>query len=255
MADGTRALYPSLTDKVVFITGGASGIGASMVQSFSQQGARVVFIDIDDEAAWNLSLSCEGRHKPVFVHCDIREVDSIRKAIDSTAHEIGPISVVVNNAAIDTRHTLEELTPEMWDDRMSINLRPMYFVVQAVAEQMKSLGGGSIINMGSVSWKIGQSEMPVYTTAKAAVHGLTRALARGLGSFNIRVNTLLPGWVMTDRQLKLWVTPETDLQIAKMQCVKRRIQPIDIASMALFLAADDSSMCTSQEFIVDGGWV
>jgi D-xylose 1-dehydrogenase len=249
------ALYPSLQGRVVFITGGGSGIGASLTQAFAKQGAKVAFVDIAVEESHALVDSIAAtENAPLFVPCDIRDIAALRKAITEIRAQLGPIEVLINNAANDERHAIEDVTPEYWDNRMQVNLRPMFFTVQAVIGDMRSQKKGSIINFGSVSWKKTQGGMPAYTAAKAAVHGLTRGLARDLGGDNIRVNTLVPGWVMTERQLRLWLTPEADAERERGQCLPLRVMPDHIAAMALFLAADDSSACSAQEFIVDGGW-
>jgi D-xylose 1-dehydrogenase len=260
MADTTSkvysAVYPSLANKVVFVTGGGSGIGAGLVRRFAAQGSKVCFVDIDKNASELLvsEVSKSALYPPLFFNVDIRDIPALRSSIDHIAEKVGDISVLLNNAANDTRHAIEDVTVEFWDDRMAINQRPQFFAAQAVVPQMKRLGGGSIINFGSVSSRIG-SNFPAYMTAKAGAHGLTKGLARDLGKFNIRANTLLPGWVMTERQLRLHVTPEGEARIDALQAIKTRIMPDDIAAMALFLASDDSRLCTSQEFIVDGGWI
>ncbi len=247
------ARYPSLHGQTVFITGGASGIGACLVESFVTQGARVAFVDIDLDAATALVEQLD--HAPLFLPCDIREVDTLQRAVAAAGEQLGDIAVLLNNAASDDRHAWSEVTPEYWDDRMAINLRPQFFAAQAVAPQMRRRGGGSIVNFGSISWKVGLGGLVAYTTAKAAIHGLTRSLARDLGPGNIRVNTLLPGAIETERQRRLWTTPEADATILGYQSLKFRLQPHHVASLALFLAADDSAGCTAQEFTVDGGWV
>jgi D-xylose 1-dehydrogenase len=254
MSAGT-ALYPSLQGRVVFITGGGSGIGASLTQAFARQGAKVAFVDIAVEASQALveSIAATG-NAPLYLPCDIRDIPALRKAIDEIRAALGPIEILVNNAANDERHALEDVTPDYWDNRMHVNLRPMFFTAQAVIPDMRAQKKGSIINFGSVSWKKGQGGMPAYTAAKAAVHGLTRGLARDLGRDNIRVNTLVPGWIMTERQLKLWLTPEADAAREREQCLPLRVMPEHIAAMALFLASDDSVACSAQEFVVDGGW-
>jgi D-xylose 1-dehydrogenase len=254
MSEGS-ALYPSLRGRVVFITGGGSGIGASLTQAFARQGAKVAFVDIalEDSHALVASIAATG-NAPLFLPCDIRDIGALRKAVADTRAQLGPIEVLVNNAANDERHPIESVTPDYWDNRMQVNLRPMFFAAQEVIADMRAQKRGSIINFGSVSWKKAQGGMPAYTAAKAAVHGLTRGLARDLGRDNIRVNTLVPGWVMTQRQLKLWLTPEADAEREQGQCLPLRVQPEHIAAMALFLAADDSLACSAQEFVVDGGW-
>ncbi len=248
--------FPSLGGKSVFVTGGGSGIGAAIVESFVDQGARVAFVDIDDAASRAL---CDAiRHQygaaPSFTRCDITDIAAMQAAIEQAARDQGDIGVLINNAANDTRHTWQEVTPEYWDERMAINLRPMFFAIQSVAPQMKRLGGGSVINFGSISWKVRMGGAAAYTTAKAAVHGLTRGMARELGQDAIRVNTVLPGWVMTERQKKLWLDETGERLLDQEQCLKGRIEPVDVARLVMFLASDDARMCTAQEFIVDGGW-
>jgi NAD(P)-dependent dehydrogenase (short-subunit alcohol dehydrogenase family) len=250
------ATYPSLRDRIVFVTGGGSGIGAAIVQAFVEQGARTAFVDIDEQASLALCARLDGvgTHPPLFIPCDVRDIDALRAAIARAQGQLGDVAVLVNNAARDDRHRIEEVTVEYWDERVAVNLRHQFFAVQAVVEQMKRRGGGSIVNFGSVSWMIKAGGMPAYTTSKAAVHGMTRSLANDLGPFNIRVNTISPGWIMTQRQLKLWVTPDGEKQMDENQCLKIRLQPDDIARMVLFLAADDSRGCSAQNFIVDAGW-
>jgi NAD(P)-dependent dehydrogenase (short-subunit alcohol dehydrogenase family) len=250
------ASYGSLKEKRVFVTGGGSGIGASIVAAFAEQNARVAFVDIDVEASLALceEIARDGQEKPIFRQCDIRDIPSLQEVIRELAADIGDFEVLVNNAGNDQRHTLEEVTVDYWNDRVAINQRPMFFTCQAVAEGMKKRGGGSIINLGSTSWHIANGGYPVYTTTKAAVSGLTRGLARDLGPYNIRVNTVTPGWVMTERQLKLWVDAEGEKLIDRSQCLKGRVMPWHVARMVLFLASDEAAMCSAQEFIVDGGW-
>jgi len=251
-----KALYPSLQDRGVLITGGATGIGASLVENFVAQGARVGFLDIDagNGNALAAALTTGARLAPLFVHADLTDIAALRNAIDAVRAAHGPITALLNNAANDQRHSIEATTPQSWDAGIAVNLRHQFFAAQAVASDMRTAGGGSIINFGSVSWMLKQGNMPVYLTAKAAIQGLTRSLARDLGPANIRVNTLVPGWVMTEKQLRLWVKPESKEEIAKGQCINQPLLSQHIASMALFLAADDSAMCTAQDFVVDGGW-
>lgn len=250
------ASYPSLKNQTVFVSGGASGIGAAIVANFCAQGAKVAFVDIDAPTGEQLAVHLKQAHgqAPLFIACDLRDITSLRAAITQTERHFGTIRALVNNAARDDRHSIESVTPEFWDERMAVNLRHQFFAAQAVAPGMKAAGGGSIINMGSISWMTRTGGMPAYTTAKAAVQGLTRSLARDLGPHNIRVNTVVPGWVMTERQLKMWVDDEGNKTMDREQCLKGRIQPDDLARMVLFLAADDSRMCTAQDFIVDAGW-
>jgi len=250
------ATYPSLRDRVVFVTGGGSGIGASMVEHFVRQGARVAFVDIDRAASQTLCkrLESEAASAPLFIYCDVRDIDALRAAIAQSKNALGDVSVLVNNAARDDRHPMEDVTVEYWDERIAVNLRHQFFAAQACAEHMKRLGGGSIINFGSISWMTRTGGMPAYTTSKAAIQGLTRGLARDLGPFNIRVNTVVPGWVMTERQRTLWLNAEGERQLDEQQCLPGRLQGADLARMVLFLSADDSRMCTAQNFIVDAGW-
>ena len=257
MVDDAFATYPSLKDRTVFITGGGTGIGESLVTHFCGQGARVAFVDIEEEASRALAgrIGESGAAPPMFLPCDLRDVEALRGAVAEAEAALGPVRVLLNNAANDTRHAVEDVTVEYWDDRIAVNLRHQFFAAQAVAPQMRAAGGGSIVNFGSVSWMFKAGGMPGYTSAKAAVHGLTRGLARDFGKDGIRVNTLVPGWVMTRRQLDHWVDATAERMIEENQCMAGRVYPPDIARMALFLAADDSAMCTAQTFIVDGGWV
>ncbi|GAC1043074.1 SDR family oxidoreductase [Rhizobium sp. No.120] len=249
--------YSSLNDRSVFITGGASGIGESLVRQFCAQGSRVAFVDIAEESARALvqSLVSEGASSPLFIPCDLRDIEALQAAMAEAATRNGPIQVLCNNAGNDDRHQTDDVTVAYWDDRMAVNLRHQFFAAQSARPFMKALGGGSIINLGSITWMVGDPDCPAYVTAKAGIYGLTRALAREFGPERIRVNCLVPGWVMTERQISLWLTEAGERQIADRQCLPDRVQPDDIARMALFLASDDSAMCTSQQFIVDGGWV
>jgi D-xylose 1-dehydrogenase len=252
---GPYARYPSLVDRTVFITGGASGIGASFVEHFALQGARVAFCDIDTSSGEALADALgDARAKPLFLACDITDIEALRGALADARSALGPIAVLVNNAANDRRHTIAQVTPESFDAGIAVNLRHQFFAAQAVADDMKTRGGGSIINLGSISWMLKQGGMPVYVTAKAAIAGLTRGLARDLGPFNIRVNTLVPGWVMTEKQRRLWLDAAGLAALKAGQCLDGELMPEDLARMALFLAADDSRMVTAQDFIVDGGW-
>lgn len=251
------AMFPSLKGRSVFVSGGGSGIGESLVEHFCAQGAKVCFVDIAKEASMAVveRLKNAGHDAPHFIACDLRDIEALRLAVAEAGVKHGPIRVLVNNAGNDDRHTTESVTVDYWDNRMQINLRHQFFAAQAVRPQMRDAGGGSIINFGSITWMVGDPDCPAYVTAKAAVGGLTRALARELGPENIRVNCVLPGWVMTDRQVKLWLDEAGERQIAERQCLTSKLYPADIARMVLFLAADDSRMCTSQNYIVDGGWV
>ncbi|HTJ95128.1 MAG TPA: SDR family oxidoreductase [Pararobbsia sp.] len=247
--------FPSLVDRTVLITGGATGIGEGFVEHFVAQGAKVGFLDIDHASGEALAERLSNaRHKPLFLRCDLTDIDALRKAIDDVRAAFGPIGVLVNNAANDVRHTIESVTPESFDKSIAVNLRHQFFAVQAVIDDMKSLKGGSIINLGSVSWLLKNGGYPVYVSAKAAVQGLTRGLARDLGPFNIRVNALVPGWVLTKKQREMWLTDEGREELKRGQCIDAELMPEHLARMALFLAADDSNMITAQHLLVDGGW-
>jgi NAD(P)-dependent dehydrogenase (short-subunit alcohol dehydrogenase family) len=249
------ASYPSLKDRAVFVSGGGSGIGAGIVEHFAAQGAKVGFVDVDDAAALALveAVKRNGDPVPVFRKCDVRDTKAYQAVIGEVAGALGPITVLVNNAARDDRHTLEEVTEAFWDERMAVNLRHHYFAVQAVAPGMREAGGGSIVNLSSMSYVAMTQNLSVYQAAKAAVIGMTRGLARDLGADGIRVNSVMPGWIMTERQIKLWLTPEAEANLMKQQCLKEKLYPADIARMILWLAADDSRLVTAQNFIVDGG--
>lgn len=251
------ATYPSLKNRSVFITGGGSGIGASLVRHFCDQACRVAFVDIAEEASRALveEIAGCGHSAPLFLPCDLKDIDALRQAIDRAAEEHGPVTVLLNNAGNDDRHRSEDVTPAYWDDRMGVNLKHQFFAAQAVRPMMREAGGGSIINFSSITVMVGDADCPAYVTAKAGVWGMTRALAREFGPERIRVNALVPGWVMTERQKQLWLDDAGERQIRDRQCLREKVQPQDIARMALFLAADDSSMCTSQQFIVDAGWI
>lgn len=254
--DDAIATYPSLKDRVVLVTGGGSGIGEEIVRQFARQGSRVAFLDIKVEESEALvrALGAEGR-KTVFLECDLTDIAALRAAIRTIQEEMGPITILINNAANDQRHPMEDVTPEYWDDRMAVNIRHQFFAAQAVAPGMIAAGGGVIINMGSSSWMLGQGGMPGYTTAKSAVMGLTRSLATDLGPKNIRVLCVVPGWIMTQRQLDNWMTPEGEAELMKCQCLKRKLYPLDIARPVLFFASDEAAACTAQSYIVDGGWI
>jgi NAD(P)-dependent dehydrogenase (short-subunit alcohol dehydrogenase family) len=250
------ATYPSLRERVVLVTGGASGIGASIVEHFCAQGSRVAFLDLDAAAAERLgeTVAAMGGERPLFRRCDLRDIAALRAAVAEVRHRIGPIRILVNNAAHDERHALDTVTPEYWDDRLAVNLRHQFFAAQAVYPDMAAAGGGAIVNLGSTSWMVGQGGMPGYTAAKSAVVGLTRGLARDLGPHNIRVTCVVPGWIMTERQIRLWLTPEAEAELLRRQCLKRKLVPEDVARAVLFFAADDSAGCTAQSYVVDAGW-
>ena len=248
--------YHSLKGKRVFITGGGSGIGEALVSEFAAQGAQVAFVDIAEEASVALCarLAAQGLPAPLFRRCDITDIAALQRTIAEFAALIGDFDILVNNAANDQRHQMEDVTVDYWNERVAINQRPMFFTCQSVVPGMKKQGGGSIINVSSISWHVKGGGYPVYATSKAAVVGLTRGLARDLGAHGIRVNTVTPGWVMTQRQIDLWVDDAAEVEIKKSQCLPGKLMPQDIANMVMFLAADDSKMCTAQEFIVDAGW-
>ncbi|QHF25676.1 SDR family oxidoreductase [Rathayibacter sp. VKM Ac-2804] len=247
------ARYPSLDGRTVIVTGGASGLGAEFVRQFAAQGARVGFLDIDAEQGGALARELGDAVR--FVRCDVRDVAALEAAIEGLAAELGPAHVLVNNAANDARHTVEDLDPAYWDDRMAVNLRHQFFAARLVSRGMLRAGAGSIINLGSISAHIDLVELVGYITAKAAIEGMTRALARELGAGGIRVNCVIPGWIMTERQLQQVVTPEAERQIDRSQCLPGRLVPADVARLVLWLAADDSAMCTAQNWVVDGGWL
>lgn len=250
------AIYTDLKDRVVLVTGGGSGIGEAIVRQFLAQRARVAFIDVAEEPSRALMRELAGGGASVhFEHCDLTDIAALRRAIEAIGSRLGPVEVLVNNAASDERHATEEVTEALWDSRIAVNLKQQFFCAQAVLPGMKAAGGGAIINLGSISWIIGQGGMVAYTASKSAVLGLTRSLARDYGPYGVRVNAVAPGWIMTPRQLEKWVTPETEKEIAAHQCLKRKLQPVEVANVVVFLASDAASACTSQQYIVDGGWV
>ncbi len=246
-------VYPSLAGRVVYVTGGASGIGEQMVRGFVEQGAHVGFVDFDRDSATRLLADLEGAGRVHFAECDLRDVAALKAAFADLGSALGAATVLVNNAARDDRHPWQEVTPEYYDERIATNLRHMFFAIQAVAPGMIAAGGGSIVNLGSNSWWEASGGMPVYTSAKAAVHGMTRAFARDLGPHRIRVNTVVPGWVMTERQKALWATPEALERHRRRQCLPDLIEPVYVARMVLFLASDDAAMCTANNYMVEAG--
>lgn len=258
MTEAQYAIYPSLKNKVVLITGGATGIGESLVRHFAHQGARVAFFDVQDEPAHKLvkELNAEDCPPIYYWHCDLADTDAlvakVEKALDRFQDHA---DVLVNNAANDQRHSIEDVTREFFDRSIAINLRAQFFMAQAVIPAMKAAGRGSIINMSSISWMIPSTGLPVYVTSKAAIVGLTRTLAHELGPHGIRVNAVLPGAIATEKQKRLVYTPEYKAEIMASQALKRDILPEDVARLVLFLAADDSSAITNQSYVVDGGWV
>ena len=248
------ASYPSLQGQSVIVTGGASGIGAEMVRGFAGQGAKVGFVDIDKAGGETLAaeLSADGGLVR-FAPCDLRDIDSLKQALATLSEANGPATVLVNNAARDDRHGWQDVTPDYWDERQATNLRHIFFATQAVAPGMIAAGGGSIVNMGSNSWWEAGGGMPAYTTAKAGVHGMTRSFARDLGGHRIRVNTVVPGWIMTARQKELWVTEEAIERHRARQCLPDLIEPHFVVRMVLFLASDDAAMCTANNYMVEAG--
>lgn len=255
--DQAFALYPSLEGQVAFVSGGSSGLGAEFVVQLAAQGVRVAFIDLDREGGGRLlaRLAAEGAPDCWFRECDVRNVSALQAAITDAAEALGPISILVNNAANDTRGKVMDMDVALWDDRIAVNVRHHFFASQAVVPMMRAVGHGSIINLGSISAHIDLMDLPGYITAKAGVEGLTRTLARELGPDGIRVNCIIPGWIMTERQLADWVTPEAEESIARNQCLPQRLYPDDVARLMLWLAAEDSRSCTAQNWVVDGGWM
>jgi NAD(P)-dependent dehydrogenase (short-subunit alcohol dehydrogenase family) len=249
------AIYPSLKGKRVFISGGGSGIGEGLVEGFVAQGAHVAFCDIAVEASEALvaRLSTDTTFTPIFHPVDLRDIDAVQAMIGTVEQQLGGIDILINNAANDDRHTIEEVTPAYWDERMAVNLRHLFFAAQAAVPALKRAGGGVILNFGSISWHLALPELVLYQTAKAAIEGLTRSLARDLGRDNIRVNTIIPGNVKTLRQEK-WYTPEGEAEIVAAQCLDGRILPVDVAALAMFLASDDARYCTAHDYFIDAGW-
>lgn len=250
-----RASYPSLEGKRVFISGGASGIGEGLVEGFVAQGARVAFCDILESEGQALAekLGREAAFAPSFHRCDLRDLGAVEATMAQVQETIGGIDILVNNAARDDRHTIDDVTPAFWDENMAVNLRHQFFVAQAVVPAMRAAGGGVILNFGSISWHLALADLVLYQTAKAAIEGMTRGLARELGRDNIRVNTIVPGNVKTERQMK-WYTPEGEAEIVAAQCLDGRILPADVAALAMFLASDDARMCTGHDYFIDAGW-
>ncbi len=251
------ATYPSLRNRVVIVTGGASGIGEAIVEAFAMQMSHVAFLDIQDEAAGRLveRLDAAGGTVPKYFNCDLTDIAAVRETVGSIVDRWGTVDVLVNNAGNDLRHKIAEVTPEFWDKTIAVNLRHQFFMSQAVIPSMQKAHRGSIINMSSIGWVIPSTNQSVYVTTKAAVVGMTRTLAHELGSDNIRVNCILPGAILTDRQQRLWLTEEYKAHVLANQALKRMIMPDEVARLALFLAADDSSAITSQSYVIDAGWV
>jgi NAD(P)-dependent dehydrogenase (short-subunit alcohol dehydrogenase family) len=249
-----QAIYPSLAGRVVFVTGGGSGIGASIVAAFARQKTKVAFVDIDATASGHVQAALAATGTASYCEpCDVRDIAALRRAVENARRALGPITILVNNAARDDRHASEEVTPEYWDERFAVNLKHQFFAAQAVLPDMKTAGQGAIINLGSSSWMTGQGGMVAYTASKSAVLGLTRSLARDFGPYNIRVNAIAPGWILTERQRKLWLNAERHADLMKAQCLKRDLVGDDIARVVLFLASDEAGAITSQHYVVDGG--
>ena len=256
MIEPSYASYPSLAGRTILVTGGASGIGEAIVRAFAAQHARVGFLDIQEKEGNALASELSGQGAKVhFAPADVTDIPGLQAIIAKIAAALGPVSVLVNNAANDTRHDWQGETPQSFDQRLAVNLKHQFFAIQAVAPGMIAAGGGSIVNFGSISWRVGLGGMPAYTASKAAIEALTRSFARDLGPHRIRVNTVLPGWIMTKRQLELWFDENAARIVAERQCLPDRIQPDAVARLVLFLASDDSAMCTSQNFVIDGGWL
>jgi NAD(P)-dependent dehydrogenase (short-subunit alcohol dehydrogenase family) len=249
------ATYSDLAGKVVLVTGGASGIGESIVRRFAQQKSIVVFFDIkiDDGTRLARELTSAG-HRAHFANVDLTDIAALRAGISDARKAHGVINVLINNAAHDERHRTEDVTPEYWDDRIAINLKHCFFAAQAVLPDMKAAKAGVIVNFSSISWIAGQGGMAAYTASKSGMLGLTRSLARDYGPDNIRVNSVAPGWIMTQRQIEKWLTPEGEEELMRRQCLKRKLVPDEIAKFVVFLASDEASACTSQHYVVDGGW-
>lgn len=250
-----NAEFHDLKGTSVFITGGGSGIGAALTEGFLQQGAQVSFVQRSDASDFVSQMAAKYDNAPRFLRCDISDVEALQAAINQTEEEQGAISVLINNAANDARHTLDEYSVEQWDRGMAVNLRPHFFAAQAVAPGMRKLGGGSIINYSSISYMMGNAGYPGYATSKAAITGLSRSLARELGPDKIRVNSLMPGWVLTDKQIEMWATPEDLEAHLGRQCLKEHLKPQDVVDATLFLASKTSRMITGQALVVDGGVV
>ena len=250
------AIYTDLEGKVVLVTGGGSGIGEAIVRGFANQKCRVAFIDIAEEPSRALVKELAAKGQQVqFEHADLRDIAALRAAIARIREALGPVQILINNAAHDERHATPDVTPEYWDDRIAVNLKHQFFAAQAVLPDMQAAKAGVIINFGSISWMIGQGGMAAYTACKSAVLGLTRSLARDYGPDNIRVNAIAPGWIMTQRQIDKWLTPESLKELEQRQCLKRKLMPDEVARFTVFLASEEASACTNQQYVVDGGWV
>ena len=250
----SEAVYPSLKGRLVVITGGGSGIGEGLTEAYARQGARVIFLDIAEAASRALEARLSGLDPaPAFIPCDLTDLDRLKAVLAAVEAEHGPVDVLVNNAANDDRHEAVEVSPSYWDDRIAVNLRHQFFAAQAVAPAMRARGRGVILNLGSISWHLGLPQLSLYETSKAAIEGMTRALAREWGKEGVRVACIVPGNVKTERQMK-WYTPKGEAEIVAAQCLKLRIEPKDVAALALFLSSDDARAITGHEYFVDAGW-
>jgi NAD(P)-dependent dehydrogenase (short-subunit alcohol dehydrogenase family) len=254
---GGFATYPSLRDRVIIVTGGASGIGQAIVEAFAMQNAQVAFLDIQDEAAGQLvdRLTSKGATAPVYYRCDLTDIVQLQRTVQTILDRFHTVDVLVNNAGNDTRHTIAEVTPAYWDQAIAVNLKHQFFMAQAVIPSMQKAHRGSIINMSSIGWVIPSTRQVVYLTAKAGIVGMTRTLAHELGAGNVRVNCIMPGAILTERQQRLWLTEAYKADILANQALKRMILPEEVARLVLFLASDDSSAITNQSYVIDAGWV
>jgi D-xylose 1-dehydrogenase len=252
----SSAIYPSLRDKKVIITGGASGIGAAFVDAFCAQGAKVAFVDVatHDGNALVQGLANTSVHTPIFKHCDLTDLDTLEAVFGGIAAELGGVDILVNNAANDDRHSVSDVTPAYWDQRIAVNLRHLFFTSKMALPFMRAAGGGAIVNLGSISWHVALEDLAIYQTAKAGIEGMSRGMARDFGPDNIRVNVIVPGAIKTPRQDALWQTDESLAEILGNQCLKERVMPDHVAALALFLASDDARMCTGHSYFVDAGW-
>jgi NAD(P)-dependent dehydrogenase (short-subunit alcohol dehydrogenase family) len=254
---GAFATYPSLRNRVVVVTGGASGIGEAIVETFAMQKAQVAFVDIQDEAAEQLikKLTLAGATVPAYYHCDLTDIPEAQHTVQNILSRYHTVDVLVNNAGNDARHKIADVTSEYWDQAIAVNLKQQFFMCQAIIPSMQKAQRGSIINMSSIGWVIPATNQVVYVTAKAAIVGLSRTLSHELGVDNIRVNCILPGAILTERQQRLWITEAYKAEILANQALKRMIQPEEVARLVLFLASDDSSAITNQSYVIDAGWV
>ena len=250
-----KVKYFDLENKVVFITGGGSGIGASIVEHFCEQQSKVFFVDINEEESHKVIKVCTDKKLsiPTFIKCDLKNIKQTQSVIARIIKDTGSINILINNAANDTRHSIDDVTEEYWEDRINVNLKHFFFTIQAVKKSMIENLGGAIINMGSVSWMMGEGGMPAYTTSKAAILGMTRSFARDLGPYNIRVNSVVPGSIATERQIKMWLTPEYKKLILDKQCLKRQLTPAEVAQVVMFYSSEQSSGCTNHYYMVDAG--